>query len=175
MANEYEGDAFISYAHLDNVELDEGRGGWVTNLQRALEARVAQLYGAESRIWWDPKLQGNDYFSDTLEQRLQRVKALIQEYAGMCALWPDLLRVDQENLVKSARERFKAFRDASRPVFEKLYASVETGEETRRVLDANSRPDYRQQLEKELKEIADSEMWQAGAQVRALRPERQGR
>lgn len=77
MANEYDGDAFISYAHLDNVELDEGRGGWVTNLQRALEARVAQLYGAESRIWWDPKLQGNDYFSDTLEQRLQRVKALI--------------------------------------------------------------------------------------------------
>src|SRR5687768_3983577 len=77
MATEYDGDAFISYAHLDNVELDEGRGGWVTNLQRALEARVAQLYGAESRIWWDPKLQGNDYFSDTLEQRLQRVKALI--------------------------------------------------------------------------------------------------
>src|SRR5688500_9613376 len=77
MAHEYEGDAFISYAHLDNVELDEGRGGWVTNLQRALEARVAQLYGAESHIWWDPKLQGNDYFSDTLEQRLQRVKALI--------------------------------------------------------------------------------------------------
>ena len=77
MANEYEGDAFISYAHLDNVELDEGRGGWVTNLQRALEARVAQLYGAESRIWWDPKLQGNDYFADTLEDRLRRVKALI--------------------------------------------------------------------------------------------------
>ncbi|MQA30755.1 MAG: TIR domain-containing protein [Luteitalea sp.] len=77
MPIEYEGDAFISYAHLDNVELDEGRGGWVTNLQRALEARVAQLYGAESHIWWDPKLQGNDYFADTLEQRLERVKALI--------------------------------------------------------------------------------------------------
>ena len=38
------------------------------------------------------------------------------------------------------------------------------------MLEANSRPDYRQQLEKELKEIADSEMWQAGTQVRALRP-----
>jgi hypothetical protein len=50
MGIEYEGDAFISYAHLDNVELDEGRGGWVTNLQRALEARVAQLYGAELRV-----------------------------------------------------------------------------------------------------------------------------
>ena len=36
------------------------------------------------------------------------------------------------------------------------------------MLEANSRADYRQQLEKELKEVADSEMWQAGAQVRAL-------
>ena len=31
-----------------------------------------------------------------------------------------------------------------------------------------------EQLEKELKEIAESEMWQAGAWVRSLRPERQG-
>ena len=74
MADEYEGDAFISYAHLDNVELNEGPAGWVTNLQRALAARVAQWYGAESHIWWDPKLQGNDYFADTLDQRLQRVR-----------------------------------------------------------------------------------------------------
>jgi ketol-acid reductoisomerase len=50
--------------------------------------------------------------------------------------------------------------------------SRHNGNETRRVLDANSRPDYRQQLEKELKEVADSEMWQAGAVVRSLRPER---
>ena len=60
-------------------------------------------------------------------------------------------------------------------MFEQLYRSVETGEETRRTLEANSRPDYRQQLEKELKEIADSEMWQAGKAVRAQRPENEGR
>jgi ketol-acid reductoisomerase len=58
--------------------------------------------------------------------------------------------------------------------FEELYRKVEAGEETRRVLECNSRPDYRQQLEKELKEVADSEMWRAGAAVRALRPERAG-
>ena len=46
------------------------------------------------------------------------------------------------------------------------------GEETKRVLDANSRADYREQLEKELKEVAASEMWQAGQVVRSLRPER---
>jgi ketol-acid reductoisomerase len=59
-------------------------------------------------------------------------------------------------------------------VFEKLYQSVASGEETRRVLEANSRPDYREQLEKELRAIADSEMWKAGAWVRSLRPERAG-
>jgi ketol-acid reductoisomerase len=74
---------------------------------------------------------------------------------------------------RGALDWFKAFRDASKPVFEKLYESVKTGEETRRTLEANSRPDYRSLLEKELKEVAESEMWQAGAQVRSLRPERQ--
>ena len=35
----FESDAFISYAHVDNVELIEGGKGWVTNLHRALEVR----------------------------------------------------------------------------------------------------------------------------------------
>jgi len=52
---------------------------------------------------------------------------------------------------------------------------VAAGDETRRVLEANSRKDYRQQLEKELKTVADSEMWQAGSVVRSLRPERVGK
>ena len=59
-------------------------------------------------------------------------------------------------------------------MFEELYQKVADGSETRRVLDCNSRPDYRQQLEKELQAVADSEMWQAGALVRSLRPERGG-
>jgi len=74
---------------------------------------------------------------------------------------------------RGALDWFAKFRDVSKPVFEALYRKVEAGEETRRVLEANSRKDYRQQLEKELKEVADSEMWQAGKAVRELRPERQ--
>jgi hypothetical protein len=73
----FDGDAFISYAHLDNIELVEGRKGWVASLHRALEIRVAQLLGQESRIWWDPKLQGNDVFAITLVDRLRRVAALV--------------------------------------------------------------------------------------------------
>jgi len=73
----FEGDAFISYAHLDNVELVEGGKGWVTNLHRALEVRVAQLLGKPSHIWRDPKLDGNDIFEDALVNRLKQVAALI--------------------------------------------------------------------------------------------------
>jgi hypothetical protein len=73
----FESDAFISYAHVDNVELIEGSKGWVTNLHRALEVRVTQLLGKPPRIWRDPKLSGNDIFADALLDRLNRVAALI--------------------------------------------------------------------------------------------------
>src|SRR5580658_959958 len=56
----FDADAFISYAHMDNVELIEGQKGWVANLHRALEVRVGQLLGKQPHIWRDPKLQGND-------------------------------------------------------------------------------------------------------------------
>ena len=77
MHREFEGDAFISYAHLDNVELVEGRKGWVANLHRALEIRVGQLLGKSPHIWRDPKLQGNDLFAETLIDQLRRVAVLV--------------------------------------------------------------------------------------------------
>jgi hypothetical protein len=73
----FDDDAFISYAHLDNVELVEGRKGWVANLHRALEVRVGQLLGKPPHIWRDPKLSGNDLFADTLIERLKRVAILV--------------------------------------------------------------------------------------------------
>jgi Domain of unknown function (DUF4062) len=73
----FDADAFISYAHLDNVELIEGHKGWVANLHRALEVRVGQLLGKQPHIWRDPKLQGNDLFADALVGRLRRVAALV--------------------------------------------------------------------------------------------------
>jgi ketol-acid reductoisomerase len=107
-------------------------------------------------------------FNETVEEATQSLYPLIAE-KGMDWMYANCSTTAQ----RGALDWFKKFRDASKPVFEQLYKSVENGEETRRTLEANSRPDYRQQLEKELKEIADSEMWQAGKQVRALRPEAQ--
>jgi ketol-acid reductoisomerase len=108
-------------------------------------------------------------FNETVEEATQSLYPLIAE-KGMDWMYANCSTTAQ----RGALDWFKPFRDASKPVFEKLYQSVASGEEARRTLEANSRPDYRQQLEKELKEVAESEMWLAGAQVRALRPERQG-
>lgn len=97
---------------------------------------------------------------------------------------------------RGALDWWRPFRDATKPVFERLYESVENGSETRRTLEANSRPAYKvrrgrnsplfcvrathpppffsfvqAELAKELAELAGSEMWVTGKAVRALRPE----
>jgi ketol-acid reductoisomerase len=48
---------------------------------------------------------------------------------------------------------------------------VKSGTEAQKSIDSNSKPDYREKLEAELAQLRDSEMWQAGAVVRKLRPE----
>jgi ketol-acid reductoisomerase len=109
----------------------------------------------------------SEAFNETVEEATQSLYPLIAE-KGMDWMYANCSTTAQ----RGALDWFPKFRDASKPVFEALYHSVATGEETRRTLEANSRPDYRAQLEKELAAIAGSEMWRAGAVVRNLRPER---
>lgn len=106
-------------------------------------------------------------FNETVEEATQSLYPLIGEN-GMDWMYANCSTTAQ----RGALDWFKHFRDAAKPVFEQLYQKVERGDETRRVLESNSRPDYREQLEKELKEIRESEMWQAGTAVRSMRPER---
>jgi ketol-acid reductoisomerase len=59
------------------------------------------------------------------------------------------------------------------PVFNELYESVAAGKEAAKSIESNSKADYRAGLEEELKELRESELWQAGKTVRSLRPENQ--
>jgi ketol-acid reductoisomerase len=72
---------------------------------------------------------------------------------------------------RGALDWWPKFYAASKPVFEELYQSVERGDEARRTLDKCGTKNYRQELEKELQTLRDSEMWRAGRTVRSLRPE----
>lgn len=73
---------------------------------------------------------------------------------------------------RGALDWYLPFYQATKPVFEQLYESVENGTEAARTLTANSDPEYRVKLEKELRELRESELWRAGEAVRSLRPER---
>src|SRR5437879_2812848 len=109
----------------------------------------------------------SEAFNETVEEATQSLYPLIGEN-GMDWMYANCSTTAQ----RGALDWYKKFRDISKPLFEELYKKVSAGDETRRVLESNGRPDYRQQLEKELKAVADSEMWQAGSLVRSLRPER---
>ena len=101
---EFSTDVFISYAHIDDQALEEGQAGWISDFQRALQVRVEQLLGKTSTIWRDPKLQGNDIFSDALEDRL-RSAALLVAVLSPRYLKSDWCRRELELFVEASAQR----------------------------------------------------------------------
>ncbi|MBA3016905.1 MAG: ketol-acid reductoisomerase [Proteobacteria bacterium] len=108
----------------------------------------------------------SEAFNETVEELTQSLIRLVGEN-GMDWMFANCSTTAQRGALDWAPK----FRDAVAPVFEELYDRVKTGKETKRVLEANSAPDYLVKLRKELAVIKNSEMWTAGAAVRALRPE----
>jgi ketol-acid reductoisomerase len=139
----------------------------LTGERGVLMGAIYGLWLAQYEVLREHGHSPSEAFNETVEEATQSLYPLIAEN-GMDWMYANCSTTAQ----RGALDWFQRFRDASKPVFEELYQKVAAGDETRRVLDANTRPDYRQQLEKELKEIADSEMWKAGTVVRSLRPER---
>jgi ketol-acid reductoisomerase len=139
----------------------------LTGERGVLMGAIYGLWLAQYEVLREQGHSPSEAFNETVEEATQSLYPLIAEN-GMDWMYANCSTTAQ----RGALDWFKRFRDAAKPVFEELYHKVAKGEETRRVLESNSRNDYRQQLEKELKEVADSEMWQAGAVVRSLRPER---
>ncbi len=60
----------------------------------------------------------------------------------------------------------EAVRQATTPILNQLYESVQRGDEAKIALDANSDPRYRQKLNAELDVINTSEMWRTGKDIR---------
>jgi ketol-acid reductoisomerase len=139
----------------------------LTGERGVLMGAIYGLWLAQYEVLREHGHSPSEAFNETVEEATQSLYPLIAEN-GMDWMYANCSTTAQ----RGALDWFARFRDAARPVFEELYRKVAAGEETRRVLEANSRPDYRQQLEQELKAVADSEMWRAGAVVRSLRPER---
>ena len=108
----------------------------------------------------------SEAFNETVEELSQSLLPLVGEN-GMDWMYANCSTTAQ----RGALDWWKKFRDATKPVFEALYNSVATGNEAQISIDSNGKEGYRAGLEAELKEMRESEMWQAGKAVRALRPE----
>ena len=108
----------------------------------------------------------SEAFNETVEELTQSLIRLVDKN-GMDWMYANCSTTAQRGALDWRHE----FRKAVEPVYEKLYKSVVSGEQTRIVLAANSAPDYKEKLEVELREMRESEMWQTGAAVRSLRPE----
>ncbi len=107
----------------------------------------------------------SEAFNETVEELTQSLIPLIAEN-GMDWMYANCSTTAQ----RGALDWRHKFRKAVEPVFEELYQKVKNGHEAQVVIKANSKPDYKKGLEKELLEMRNSEMWRAGAKVRELRP-----
>jgi ketol-acid reductoisomerase len=104
-------------------------------------------------------------FNETVEELTQSLIRLVDEN-GMDWMYSNCSATAQHGALKWR----PIFRDATLPVFEKLYRSVKNGTETAEVIRDCGGRDYQKYLAKKLAEIGNSEMWRAGAAVRGLRP-----
>ena len=139
----------------------------LTGERGTLMGAIQGIFAAQYQVLRENGHTPSEAFNETVEELTQSLMPLVGEN-GMDWMYANCSTTAQ----RGALDWWKPFRDATLPVFKKLYAEVAAGNEAQRSIDSNSKPDYREKLNQELKELRESEMWQAGATVRSLRPER---
>lgn len=138
----------------------------LTGERGTLMGAIQGLFAAQYDLLRSKGHTPSEAFNETVEEATESLYPLIAEN-GMDWMYANCSTTAQ----RGALDWWKKFRDATRPVFEELYNSVETGNEAQLSIDSNSQDDYRVKLEKELEELRESEMWRAGRTVRGLRPQ----
>ena len=108
----------------------------------------------------------SEAFNETVEELTQSLMPLFAKN-GMDWMYANCSTTAQ----RGALDWMGPFHDAIKPVVQKLYESVKSGHEAQISIDSNSKPDYRDKLNAELKALRESEMWQTAVTVRKLRPE----
>lgn len=131
-----------------------------------LMGAIAGIFEAQYEVLRANGHTPSEAFNETVEELTQSLMPLVAEN-GMDWMYANCSTTAQ----RGALDWKKKFKAATLPVFQDLYKSVANGSESQRVIETCSKPDYREKLQIELKEIRESELWQAGAAVRSLRPE----
>ena len=138
----------------------------LTGERGTLMGAIQGIFAAQYQVLRERGHSPSESFNETVEELTQSLMPLVAEN-GMDWMYANCSTTAQ----RGALDWWKKFRDATAPLFNELYDSVATGKESQRSIDSNGKDDYRENLEIELAELRDSELWQTGKTVRSLRPE----
>lgn len=106
----------------------------------------------------------SEAFNETVEEALNSLYPLINE-KGMDWLYSNCSTTAQ----RGALDWAPRFESVLKPVIQKCYNDVKWGTEAHRVITTNSKPEYREELNKELDNMRNQEIWQVAEQLRKLR------
>ena len=138
----------------------------LTGERGSLMGAVQGLFQAQYEVLSENGHTPSEAFNETVEELTQSLMPLFAQ-RGMDWMYANCSTTAQ----RGALDWYPRFKDAIKPVMQQLYQSVAEGTEAQISIDSNSKPDYREGLEKELKVLHDSEMWKTAETVRSLRPE----
>lgn len=137
----------------------------LTGERGTLMGAIQGIFAAQYEVLRKNGHSPSEAFNETVEELTQSLMPLVAEN-GMDWMYANCSTTAQ----RGALDWWKKFRDATLPVFNDLYNSVAEGKEAARSIESNSKEDYREKLNEELRELRESEIWRAGAAVRELRP-----
>ena len=151
-----------TFPHETNSDLTGERGVLMGCLAAIMEAQYDVLR-AHSHT-------PSEAFNETIEELTQSLIRLVDE-KGMDWMYSNCSTTAQ----RGALDWKPKFKSAVLPVFKKLYGCVASGKEAERVIKVCGAKNYPQRVAQELAAMRNSEMWRAGAAVRALRPTEKAR
>jgi ketol-acid reductoisomerase len=137
----------------------------LTGERGVLMGALEGIIEAQYEVLRDNGHSPSEAFNETVEELTQSLIRLVDE-KGMDWMYANCSATAQ----RGALDWKPRFREATLPVFREVYRRVSSGEECVRVLTSTGAADYRKQLNAELREMGESELWRAGAAVRRLRP-----
>ena len=138
----------------------------LTGERGSLMGAIEGLLEAQYEVLRENGHSPSEAFNETVEELTQSLGPLFGA-KGMDWMYANCSTTAQ----RGALDWAPRFKQAIKPVMEWLYYSVKTRNEAQISIDANSKPNYREELNKELAAMRNMEMWQAGVTVRQLRPE----